>query len=94
VSLELAGFLVGTAAHAGENGFARERMDWKPGEKLTPLTPGDNALLELVLFELELIEALVSAVALRRELLTLEAKLAADEIIVAFLELHAYLSSN
>ena len=74
--------------------FAREGMDWKAGEKLTPLTLDDNALLELVSFELQLIEALITAVALRSKLLTLQAKLLADEIIGAFLELHAHCSRN
>ena len=56
------------------------------------ITPGE--LLELVSWELELIEALISAVAERKTLVTLEARLITDEIIARFLEVHAYRSRN
>jgi hypothetical protein len=59
---------------------------------MVAMTPGQ--LLELVASELELIEALISAVADRKTLVTLEAKLITDEIIVQFLEAHAYCSRN
>jgi hypothetical protein len=56
------------------------------------MTP--TQLSELVSFELELIEALITARALRRALLTSQAKIVADEIIRAFLEAHAHQSRN
>jgi hypothetical protein len=56
------------------------------------ITP--TQLLELLSFELELIEAVINAVAQRKKLVTLQAKLVADEIIGACLEVHAYQSRN
>jgi hypothetical protein len=56
------------------------------------ITP--TQLLEMVSFELDLIEAVIAAVALRRTLETSEAKLLADELIEAFVQVHAYQCRN
>jgi hypothetical protein len=56
------------------------------------ITP--TQFLEMVSFELDLIEAVIAAVALRRTLTTTEAKLLADELIEAFVQVHAYQCRN
>jgi len=48
----------------------------------------------MVSFELDLIEAVITARALRRTLATSEAKLLADEIIEAFVQVHSYQCRN
>jgi hypothetical protein len=56
------------------------------------ITP--TQFLEMVSFELDLIEAVIAAEALRRTLATSEAKLLADELIEAFVQVHAYQRRN
>ena len=56
------------------------------------ITPAQ--LLNLLSFERELIEALITALAQRKTLLTPQARLVADEIIGAFLKIHAHQCRN
>jgi hypothetical protein len=56
------------------------------------ITPAQ--LLEMVSFKRELIEALITALAQRKTLITAEARLVADEIIGALFEIDAHQSRN